>query len=218
MTGSEFYTYVLSIFKRTDKETQVYEAMTDVAMDMRIRFNSESFKTISSELSITTIGNYTLDLPSDFGRIIGHPMVRDDDADTDYLPLKKISIDRYNELYGDRYNDAVGNRNTGTPVNYCLFGGDVLVGPPVDKDSYTFRIAYSQEAATAVTSGTANVPFTDKYRKTVRYGVLKEMYLLMENYQEAEIWSDLYESDILKIINNDQANVRDDEPMQYSGV
>jgi hypothetical protein len=218
MDGASFYTYCLEILKRTDKSSEFYEAVTDTVMDMRLRFNSEDYKTISSELSITTIGNYTLDLPSDFGRLTGDPMVRDDDADQDYTTLNKISIQTYNQLYSDRYNDTVGNRNTGTPVHYCVYGGDILVGPPVDKDSYTFRVPYAQESATAITSGTSDVPFTSRYRKTVRYGVLKELYLMLENFQEAEVWSNLYEADIQKIINNDMANVRDDEPMQYNGV
>jgi hypothetical protein len=218
MDGASFYTYCLEILKRTDKSTEFYEAVTDVVMDMRLRFNSEDYKTISSELSITTIGNYTLDLPSDFGRLTGDPMVRDDDSDQDYTTLNKISIQTYNQLYSDRYNDTVGNRNTGTPVHYCVYGGDILVGPPVDKDSYTFRVPYAQESATAITSGTSDVPFTSRYRKTVRYGVLKELYLMLENFQEAEVWSNLYEADIQKIINNDMANVRDDESMQYNGV
>lgn len=218
MTGSELYTYILEVLKRTDKSTEVYEAITDVVMDMRLRFNSEDYKSISSDLTITTIGNYTITLPTDFGRLLGDPMVRDDSSDQDYQTLKKISIGRFNELYSDRYNDTVGNRNTGTPVHYCVFSGDVLVGPPVDKNSYVFRIPYTQEAGTAIVSGTSSVPFTSRYRKTVRYGVLKEIYLMLENFQEAEMWSNLYEADIQKIINNDMANIRDDSPMEYNGI
>jgi hypothetical protein len=218
MTGAELYVYVLSILKRTDKSTEVYESITDTVMDMRLRFHAEDFKTISSELTIATIGNYSATLPTDFGHIIGDPVLRDTAGDQEYNSPDKISIQRYNELYGDRYNSAVGNRNAGTPIHYCIYGGDLLVGPAVDKSTYVLRIAYTQEAATAIVAGTSSVPFTDRYRKTVRYGVLKEIYLLLENYEEAKIWSDLYEGDLQKIINNDQSNVRDDQQIQYHGV
>lgn len=218
MTGAELYTYILSILKRTDKSTEVYESITDVVMDMRLRFHSQAYKTISSEIAISTLGEYTLTLPSDFGHLLGDVLVRDDSSDQEYHPLKKIGINRFNELYGDRFNDAVGNRNTGTPIHSCLFGGNILVGPPVDKVTYVFRLPYTTESATAITSATASVPFTDRYRKTVRYGVLKEIYLLLENYQEAEAWSNLYENDLIKIIDNDMANSRDDSPVMYSGI
>ena len=67
-------------------------------------------------------------------------------------------------------------------------------------------------------SGTASVPFTDRYRKIVRYGVLKEVYLGMELYDEAGIWSTLYEADLLKIIDNDKINVKGNEPQKYNGI
>lgn len=218
MLGSDFYTYFLSIFKRTDKETEFYQSLTDVVMDMRLRFHSEDFKSISSEITISSIGNYTGTLPSDFGHLIGDPIMRDSASDQEYPSLEKISIQKFNDLYGDRYNSSTGNRNPGPPRHYCIFSGDLLVGPPVDKTTYVFRIAYSQEAATAITSATSNVPFTDRYRKCVRYGVLKEMYLLLENYEEAAIWGELYESDLRKIIDNDMANIKDDMPINYCGV
>lgn len=218
MTGAETLTYIKSILKRTDKDAEVYESITDVIMDMRLRFHSEDFKAISSNLAITTIGDHSVALPSDFGHLIGDPVLRDNAADQEYNPPKKISIQTYFDKYGATYNTAVGNRLTGTPIEYCIYGGNILVGPAVDKTSYVLKIAYTTENETAVTSVTANVPFTDRYRKTVRYGVLREMYLLLENYQEAEVWGNLYESDLQKIVNNDQSNVRDDMMIAYNGV
>lgn len=218
MTGSAFYTYCLAIIKRTDKSTEVYEAMTDTVRDMRLRFLSEDFKSINTALAISTIGNYSVALPSDFGHLIGDVMMKDTSSDESYPSLNKISIEEYNQKYSDRFNTAVGNKDTGIPYDYCIFGGNLLVGPPVDKTTYEFRFAYSTEDEVEVSSVTANVPFTDRYRKTVRYGVLKEMYLLLENYEEADLWSKLYEADLQKIIENDRQNVKDNLPMKYSGI
>ncbi len=218
MTGSNFLTYVKTILKRTDKDTEIYQSTTDVVMDMRIRFHSEDYKTISSELTISSIGNYSASLPTDFGHLIGNPILRDTASDQEYDDPTKVSIEEYNRMYGDRYNSAVANKNTGTPVHYCIFGGDILVGPPVDKTTYVLRIAYTQEAATEVSASTDPVPFTDRYRKTVRYGVIKEMYLLLENYEEAATWSNLYENDLMKIIDNDRQNTSDELTIAYNGV
>jgi len=218
MLGSDFYAYVLRILKRTDKSTEVYEATTDTIRDMRLRFHSEDFKTINTALAISTIGDYSAALPSDFGHLIGDIMVKETSADRDYPSLNKISIERYNELYASRYNTAVGNKLTGTPIHYCIFSGDLLVGPPVDKTTYAFRFASTQEDGVEIAAATTNVPFTDRFRKTVRYGVLKEVYVGLENYQEAEIWSNLYEADLAKIIENDKTNVRDSLPLSYNGI
>ena len=43
MTGLEMYNYVLQTFKRTDKSTAIYQAITDTIMDIKIRFLSEDF-------------------------------------------------------------------------------------------------------------------------------------------------------------------------------
>lgn len=218
ITGANFYTYCLAVLKRTDKSTEVYQAMTDIIRDMRLRFLSEDFKSINTALTISTIGNYSVALPSDFGHIIGDVMMKDTSADESYPPLNKISIEEYNKKYPDRFNTAVGNKMTGIPYDYCIFSGDLLVGPPVDKTTYEFRFAYSTEDGVEISSGTSDVPFTDKYRKTVRYGVLQLMYEGLENYEEADKWELKYERDLVKIIDNDRLNVKDNLPIKYSGV
>ena len=218
ITGANFYTYCLAIIKRTDKSTEVYQSMTDTVRDMRLRFLSEDFKQINTALAISTIGNYSVVLPTDFGHLIGDVMVKETSSDQSYPPMNKISIEEYNQKYSDRFNTTVGNKMIGFPYYYCIFGGNLLVGPPVDKTTYEFRFAYSTEDAVEISSSTTNVPFTTKYRKTVRYGVLKEMYLLLENYQEADLWSKLYEADLQKIIENDRQNVKDNLPIRYSGI
>ena len=218
MTGAQLYTYCMGILKRTDKETDFYQAATDVVMDMRLRFHAEDFKTISSELTISTLGDYSTEFPSDLGHLIGDPILRDSASDQEYNPPKKISIEKYNELYGDRYNSNVGNRTTGTPIHYCKFGNLLLVGPAVDKTTYKFRVTYTTEDAAAITSATSIVPFSERYRKTVRYGIMREMMVVLENFEEASNWATLYEQDLLKIIANDTANAKDGGSIAYNGV
>jgi hypothetical protein len=103
-------------------------------------------------------------------------------------------------------------------VHFCVFNGNILVGPCVDKTTYVFKISYTQEPATAVTSATSSVPFSDKYRKCLRYGTLQLLYESLENYEEAGIWEGKYEKDLLKIIINDRANSADSLGLSYNGV
>lgn len=218
MTGANFYTYVIDTFKRTDKSTQVYQAMTDVVMDMRLRFQSESYKTISTALTISSLGGYSVALPTDFGHLIGDVICKETTQDIDYDPLNKISIQEFNDKYSARFNTAYGNKLAGIPTDFCVFGGNLLVGPPVDRTTYEFRLAYTQESATDITSVTTSVPFTDKYRKCVRYGVLQLLYEGMELYEESDKWRERYEIDLQKIIENDKQNVRDNGFIAYSGI
>lgn len=217
MTGSALYIYILSTFKRTDKSTQVFEAITDTIRDMRLRFQSNDFKAINTALIIGTIGNYSVALPSDFGHLIGSVMMKETVGDREYPPLMKISIERYNDLYGSRFNTNVGNRLTGNPMHFCIFNGNLLVGPPVDRTSYEFRFAYTQEDELDIDTSTDPVPFS-QYRKCLRYGVLKELYLGLENYQEASNWGSLYETELAKIAENDYNNTKGSEPMSYNGI
>jgi len=218
MTGANFYTYILSTLKRTDKSTEVYQAMTDVVMDMRLRFHAQDYKTISSALTISSLGGYSATLPTDFGHLIGGVSVKETVQDIEYPPLNKLSIQSFNEKYGSRFNAAYGNKLAGPPEDFCLFGGNLLIGPPVDRTTYEFRIAYTQESATEITSVTTSVPFTDKYRKCVKYGVLQLVYETLENYDEADKWAEKYERDLGKIIENDRQNSKDSEFIRYQGV
>lgn len=42
MTGSELYDYIVRTFKRTDKETEIYEAITDTILDLQVRFGFDA--------------------------------------------------------------------------------------------------------------------------------------------------------------------------------
>ena len=217
MTGSNFLAYVKRTFKRTDKDTELYESITDTTIDMRLRFYPEDFKTISSALTgCTVVGEFSLTLPTDFGHLIGDVMMTD--VDQEYPPLRKISIEEYNRLYSDRLLTTVADRTTGGPIHYCLYSGEILVGPCVDKTTYDFFINYTQEDADDVDGDTANVPFTARYREVVKHGTLMRIYRDLEMYGEADIQEVKYERGIAKIIANDEINSSASSAIIYSGI
>lgn len=64
MTGSDFHDYVVRTFKRTDKTTEVYDAITDTIVDMCERMDFEDTKVEAyTTAGITTLGDYKIDLP-----------------------------------------------------------------------------------------------------------------------------------------------------------
>lgn len=217
MTGAEMLAYIKRTFKRTDKDTEIYEAMTDTVMDIRLRFKSEDFK-FEAYASPSDVGDFKLALPDDFAHLIGDVTVMDTDNDNTYRPLKKISKQRYDELYFDRLASDASLRNTGIPIHFCLYGRELFVGPCVDKTSYRFQVNYTTEDAEEIASDTADVPFSERHRKTLKYGVMRELYLMLENYQEADAWGVLYETDLKRIIANDEENITNTGSIIYNGV
>ena len=218
MTGANFLAYLKRTFKRTDKDTELYEAITDTVFDMRLRFYAEDFKTRSSALiGCASVGQFTLTLPTDFGHLIGQVSMIDTNGNQDYPPLTKISIEKYDRLYPERALSA-SDRNTGVPRHFCLYGGEIFVGPFIDKTTYEFYINYTQEDATDIVAGTTSVPFTDKYREVVKAGSLMRIFNDLEFYQEATIHERLYEQGIAKIAANDDLNSDALATVRYSGV
>jgi hypothetical protein len=220
MTGANFLAYVKQIFKRTDKDTEIYTAVADAVMDMRSRMISEDALKVSAALTgCTTIGSYTLTLPTDFGHLIGDVLIKDTAADDVYLPLTRISKPEWDIKYNQALATAVGNRLTGTPLHYCLFGGVIYIGSPVDKTTYEFKINYSLEDEPTYTAVTATIPFTDQFREVVRAGTLQRMFREVGNYPESDIWGAVYIDGVMNIIENDDFN-RDGsvQQMNYSGI
>jgi hypothetical protein len=71
MTGAEALAYIKEKFVRDDKDTQIYSALTDIVADIKYSFKAEDAKEEAYVSGISTIGEYKMGLPSDFGQIIG---------------------------------------------------------------------------------------------------------------------------------------------------
>ena len=219
MTGSEFYAYVLRKFKRTDKSTEAYEAMTDVIADMRIQFLSEDYKEETYSSGITTVGEYKLGLPSDFGHMIGNISVTDTAGDEDYWTLEKVSKPRYDELYPERLLTSTTKMDLNTPRHYCIYAKQIFVGPVPDLTTYRYQFNYTTEQTAEVASDTADVPFSGyKERNTLRAGVLAELYDGMENFQESQYYRSVYLDGLSKLAANDETNTQDDGLVCYRGI
>lgn len=216
MTGSDFYTYVLNSFKRTDKSTEVYEAVTDAVMEMRLRLLSEDHKAVSTELSgISSVGDYTLTLPSDFGHLIGDVIVYDSVAGDEYPPLKKITKTKWDELYTDA---LTSDQDTGVPEHYAFLGNSIYLGPVPDSTDYKYRLNYTTEDQAAITSGTSDVPFTDKYRWILRAGTLKHLYNILEAYEEAQAQEIIFERGLATIADSEDFSSDAGFNVEYTGV
>lgn len=187
MTGSEWRDYILRLgFKRTDKDTELYEATTDGIQEMRRRFmfDGAEVETTTTD-TITVAGDYHIDVEDDFGLVLG-VILEDTNTGT---PLRKISKHEFDLLYPGIHVD----NNNGYPRDYCIYAGQILIGPFPDRVTYVYRVSYSQRAGT-ITSSTTGVPFTNVYRDVLANLVQSKLYLVMEEYDKANLYRQIFET------------------------
>lgn len=199
MTGAEFYAYVLRLgFKRTDKSTEFYEATTDAIEEMRRRFMfDESEKELTTTDTIAVDGDFKVTVESDFGLLLG---VTIQDG-TNAFELEQKTKSEFNELYPDI--NVTNDR--GYPKHFCIFGGNIHIGPIPDAVTYTYRLIYSIVAGT-VTTDTASVPFTNVYRDVLADNVLYRLYKGLGNMELAGVHRQSFEEGFLQATRRDRNN------------
>ena len=213
MTGAEFYAYLLRTFKRTDKGTEVYEAMTDAVIKMKLMTDFEDFKVESYSTAITNQDDFKFALPSDFGRIVGDILFIDTSGSS--KTLIKVSKPRYDELYPHRYETSL---DTGIPQHYCIYSGEVYLGPIPDSTSYKYQVNNVSEEATTIVSGTASVPFTSRSRWILRDVSLGFLYISLGLDEEAAKWVARGQEGIGLLAMSEEHNAEATEMVEYIDV
>lgn len=213
MTGQEFRDYIVRTFKRPDKDTEIYEAITDVIMDIKLSMKAEDFKTIRVTADIPVAGNYTFAVPTSFGHLIGEIVLVNPAGGS--WPLKKVSKEIYDNLYPYQNENNV---HKGSPEHFCLYGNTFYIGPKPDLTTYKYQINYTTEAATQIVSGTAVVPFTINYRQYVKDMVLARLYTDLDADENASKYTALGQTGLSKIITNEMYNTDAPAFTRYQGV
>lgn len=204
MSGSDFYDYVIRTFKRTDKSVEAYEAINEAISEIRreIRTSREETETSFTD-TISALGDYRLDLESDFSSFVSDVFIRDS-GDGYYLtPISK-------EMYDNKYGKwGTGSSERDRPRDYCVFGGQVLLGPIPDSTAYTYVLSYTSDEAILVTSATVSVPFTKtNYREILKHGVLFRLHGLVENDDQAGKYKAFWDNGLQAIERKERRNRR----------
>jgi hypothetical protein len=195
MDGASFYAYVLRTFKRTDKETESYEAITDAVMTISREFDFQEIQdeTVTTD-TITSLGDYKLSLESDTGFLVSDVIIRDGDSSR---PLELITKDRFDALYP---NPASATVNKAKPIHACIFANQIYLGPVPDDTDYQYYVSQATKLTAAITSGTASVPFSGfDMRECLKLFTLQKMYGVLEN-QELEAMNGMKAESMLKKI------------------
>lgn len=199
MLGSDWYNYVLrGGFKRTDKETEVYEETTDAIQEMRRRFMFDEAETETTTTdTIITLGDFKLTIESDFGLLLGIT-IEDGQNGTPLIQKSKHEFDNL-------YPDINVSSNRGYPKHFSVYGGSIQIGPAPDRTSYSYRLAYSMRAGT-VTSATIGVPFTKDYRDILRDNVNSRLAKLLEEFDKSREFRQSFESGFLDATRRERKN------------
>jgi len=201
MLGSDLYAYILRTLIRTDKSTEAYDAMTDTIKDIKRQCKLEEEKKVSAALSISTLGEYTISLPSDFGEIIGDNVRMVDGSDSYNLArISKTELDRLES------NPDYASVTKSKPSYFCIFNDKLYLYPVPDSISYSYYLNYAIGTETDVTSATTDVTFSADNRELLKYGVLYRIYRDLENNEEAAKWKVLYDNEMIIMQNRDNRN------------
>lgn len=213
MTGPQFLAYCKLDFKRSDKDTELYSAMTDAVRDMKQAFEFDSIKVEkNTTATISVLGNYTIANESDLGLYIGDVVLRDG---TNSYVLKKLSKEDFDVRFP---NPQASSVLRGRPRYWCSFGGNILIGPVPDRTNYQYHISYTVDDGSSIDGNTASVPFTPTYRECLKYGTLARAYKGVENDQEAQEQEALYEAALVKAIRRERLNNETIKETYYNGI
>ena len=185
MSGSDFYDYIIRTFKRDDKSTEVYEAITDTIRDLRLRYHfDEATADAQTTDSITVLGDFKLEIESNLGMLLGVTLQDGHNA----YPLILVTKHQFDKLYADI--NVTDDR--GYPRHYCLFAGAIYIGPIPQQTDFSYRLSYSTRGGTVVASTTA-VPFTAIDREMVKHGTLSRLFVMMEMAELAAVHEAQYQ-------------------------
>lgn len=182
LAATDWADYIVRTFKRTDKTTELYEATNEAIAEIRrtIRTAREEKEVVITD-QISTLGQYKMDVETDFGLSISDVFIRDE---SESVLLVQISKAMFDAKYS-RFGTSSGHRRK--PKHWCLFGGEIYVGPVPDSVDYEYLKSYAKDDHVLVTAATVSVPFTTtEYREILKHGVLMRLYSLVENDVQAQ--------------------------------
>jgi len=202
MTGAELLSYVVATFRRTDKDTLIYQCTTDTIKAMSALFPFNDMK-VEAYCSTGIAGgtDYRLELPEDFEHIISDlRLINGDDSKV----LERLTKAQFDEKYP---NLNYASSTTAEPDHYCIWGYQILIAPLPDSTDYTYELSYSRKITEDIDADTTYVPFTTSDRETVLYGVLYRLYTRLEEDEQAQKWKTLHDMGVAAMIKRDTENI-----------
>lgn len=190
MTRVQFLAYIKRQFKRTDKDTEIYEALNETIQDIGSRYSFSGYNFQSWVPTVIAQEDYPL--PTNLLQL-SHPirlLEGSATGDSGY-PLDFITKEEYDEK---EPNPNRTSPATGKPSKYTIYSDSILLTPIPDKTSYLLEINWGKIPTTlSVDADTPSLIAT--WDEILKWGTLMRLYYGLGLYQEGKVWDDLYESD-----------------------
>lgn len=213
MSGADWYTYVLEDFKRTDKEDAIFNATKDIIDDIRLRVPTQDDESQTTTTdTISTLGDYRIDLEDNFGMMVANVLLQEETLGRPLDKISKAEFDRRYLLYG------TGSAFRGVPEAFCVFGGQILIGPVPNSTDYSYVVSQTDDPHSEYTIDSVSIPFTNRYRLIVKNGVLSLTFKGVRNDDQAAIYGTLYENGMRKLEKREDRNRTGVRKTRYQGV
>jgi len=190
MNLTNFKTYVKYDFKRTDKDTELVQAYNDSIIAVAATMPHGAYKYQSYLPLVARQEDYPL--PSDQMHLIHPVKLMEGSAATDSgYALNQLTKQEYDELYPNP------NRTTppitGTPADYCIYSGSILVGPLPDVGTTELLEIDWTKVPTDQSGGSDTPALPDYWREVLKQMTLARLYAGMGQIEEAAFWRSQYE-------------------------
>lgn len=186
----DFKARVLRVYKRTDKDTEMVEAINDAYAEMVAIIDPR--KLADRVYRPITAGRAQWALPVGFLRI-NHPIKLIDpnggSRGAGSFPLRFKTKEEYDEL---EPNPDASNPSTGTPWAYTIHKNSVWLTSIPDR-AYTLEMSIGGEPT--VLSGLSDeVIFSPTWDATLAAGACARLFTNTKQYKEAQVWQGVYEN------------------------
>lgn len=191
MTRLNFLAYVKRIFKRTDKDTEIYEALNETIKDIGTRGPFPGYAFTSYTPCVVEQEDYPL--PTDLLHI-SHPIkLLDGSATGDSgAPLEFISKAEYDirEPNPNRTSPA-----TGKPTAYTIYSNQIMLTPIPDSTDYLIEIDWGK-IPPSLSADSDTAAFQEVGDEVIKWGTLWRLFAGVGLYEDADYWRNLYEGGV----------------------
>lgn len=184
---SALKTYIKRDFKRTDKDTEIVQAINDAFLWIATIIPHGNYKYQS--WIYTAVGREDYSLPSNLIHLI-HPVkfLEGSAASDSGYPLERITKEEYDIL---EPNPNRTNPSTGKPIQYTVYSRSILVTPLPDSANYLLEIMWSKRPVSL--SADADTPeLGAEWDEVIKQIALDKLYAGMGMLQESSYWASLY--------------------------
>lgn len=192
-TRAELRARIIRTFRRTDKDTEINEAINDTIFEM---YGIYQQRKTSQQLYVPTVINQEdYALPDHLLRI-NHPIrcidPSEDNSSSNHYPMRFITKDEYDVL--EPAPNVATIVDTDQPTHYTIWKNCILVHPLPD-DVYNLEINCAIDPTNLPLSADIDECLFDKrWDETIAAGTLSRIFALVELFDRSQFYANIYQN------------------------